>query len=134
MIATCPPVGIFKSRQLFIVSLFICEYALESTTLFNPSIVPHPDQSGLARGALRVVISLRATGEGHISSIEFRSGVINEDGAISIDPVSRYVNAPELVPNPSYDKGAFTFKLVEMGFENRCTEMLMQTLGETFTR
>src|SRR4051812_1115976 len=66
-----------KARQLFIGSLFVGEYALESAALFNPSIVPHPDQSGLSQGALRVVISLRATGEGHISSIEFRSGVVS---------------------------------------------------------
>jgi len=122
-----------RTRQLFIGSLFVGEYALESAALFNPSIVPHPDQSGLSQGALRVVISLRATGEGHISSIEFRSGVIANDGAITIDPVSRYVTAPELVPNPIYDKGSFVFKLIEMGFENRCMETLMQMLGDTFT-
>ena len=122
-----------KARQLFIGSLFIGEYALESAALFNPSIVPHPDQSGLTEGALRVVISLRATGEGHISSIEFRSGVIDAQGAITIDPVSRYVTAPELVPNPTYDKTSFVFKLVEMGFENKCMETLVETLGEKFT-
>ena len=122
-----------KTRQLFIGSLFIGEYALESAALFNPSIVPHPDQSGLSDGALRVVISLRATGEGHISSIEFRSGVIDASGGITIDPVSRYVTAPELVPNPTYDKTSFVFKLVEMGFENKCMETLVETLGEKFT-
>jgi len=121
------------TRQLFIGSLFIGEYALESAALFNPSIVAHPDQSGLADGSLRVVISLRATGEGHISSIEFRSGVIDGAAGIAIDPVSRYVTAPELVPNPTYDKTSFTFKLMEMGFENPCMEAIMNTLGPTFT-
>src|SRR5439155_5774095 len=66
-----------RARQLLIGSLFTSEYALESAALFNPSIVPHPDQSSLAEGSLRFVMSFRATGEGHISSIEFRSGVID---------------------------------------------------------
>ena len=72
------------------------EYALESAALFNPSLVPHPDQSGLADGALRVVLSLRATGEGHISSIEFRSGVITADGSLKLDPASPVVMQGEI--------------------------------------
>src|SRR5213595_2764633 len=90
---------ISERRQLFIGALFSGEYALESAALFNPSIVSHPDQSGLPAGAQRFVMSLRATGEGHISSIEFRSGVIQAGGEISLDPASRYVTTPELMPN-----------------------------------
>ena len=60
-----------EARQLYLGALFSGEYALESAALFNPSIVPHPDQSGLAGDELRFILSLRATGEGHISSIEF---------------------------------------------------------------
>ena len=109
-----------RQRQLYIGSLFTGEYALESAALFNPSIVAHPDQSGLPEGALRFVMSLRATGEGHISSIEFRTG-IDRSGlpASRVDPVSRFVTAPELVPNPTYFKPAFTYKLQEMGVEGR---------------
>ena len=66
--------GISEQRQLLIGSYFVCEYSLESAALFNPSIVPHPDQAGLPPGALRFILSLRATGEGHISSITFRTG------------------------------------------------------------
>ena len=66
-----------KAKRLLLGSYFTCEYSLEAAALFNPSIVPHHDQSGLASGALRFIMSLRATGEGHISSIEFRSGVID---------------------------------------------------------
>ena len=61
-----------EQRRLLIGSYFLAEYSLESAALFNPSIVPHPDQTGLPSGALRFVLSLRATGEGHISSITFR--------------------------------------------------------------
>ena len=64
-----------RARKLLIGALFSGEYALESAALFNPSIVPHPDQDGVPDGGLRFIMSLRATGEGHISSIEFRTGL-----------------------------------------------------------
>lgn len=122
-----------RQRQLYIGSLFTGEYALESAALFNPSIVAHPDQSGLPEGTLRFVMSLRATGEGHISSIEFRTGTIGPDYQITVDPVSRFVTAPELVPNPTYFKPAFTYKLQEMGVEGDCAESLLTQLEDTFT-
>jgi hypothetical protein len=80
------------ARRLLIGALFSGEYALESAALFNPSIVPHPDQSGLEPGALRFIMSLRAVGEGHISSIEFRTGVLSPLGEISAENVTRFVN------------------------------------------
>jgi predicted GH43/DUF377 family glycosyl hydrolase len=123
-----------RARRLLIGALFSGEYALESAALFNPSIVPHPDQGGVREGALRFIMSLRATGEGHISSIEFRLGEISPEGAISLAPISRFVSAPELVPNPSYRKSSFVIKLREMGFDNDCAEALMSTLGEEFSR
>ena len=75
---------ISHARKLLIGALFSGEYALESAALFNPSMVPHPDQDGTPEGALRFIMSLRATGEGHISSVEFRSGLIAADGGILI--------------------------------------------------
>ena len=78
-------------------------------------------------------MSLRATGEGHISSIEFRTGIIGADGAISVDPVSRFVTAPEIVPNPTYNKMSFLGKLHEMDFDNATTEAVMAPLAESFT-
>ena len=75
-----------RERQLLIGALFAAEYSLESAALFNPSIVLHPDQSGAPKGGLRFIISLRATGEGHISSIEFRAGTITKNGSIQLDP------------------------------------------------
>lgn len=73
-----------NQRQL-VGAYFLHEYSFEAAALFNPSIVPHPDQTGLALGAMRFVLSLRAVGEGHISSLTFRSGVIAADGSITVD-------------------------------------------------
>ena len=73
-----------KTKRLLIGSYFTCEYSLEAAALFNPSIVPHPDQSELETGSIRFILSLRATGEGHISSIEFRTGVINKLGEVTV--------------------------------------------------
>lgn len=123
-----------RVRQLLIGALFSGEYALESAALFNPSIVPHPDQSGLEEGALRFIMSLRATGEGHISSIEFRTGILAAGGEIRLDPVSRFVTMPEEVPNPSYQKRLFVIKLQEMGFDNDHANAVMEPLPDSFTR
>jgi predicted GH43/DUF377 family glycosyl hydrolase len=124
---------ITENRLLYIGALFSGEYALESAALFNPSIVPHPDQTGLKTGELRFIMSLRATGEGHISSIEFRSGIIDAQLRITIDEPSRYVSAPEIDRNPTYRKINFLHKLMEMGFENDWSQRLMELLGDQFT-
>lgn len=123
-----------RSRQLLIGALFSGEYSLEAAALFNPSIVPHPDQSGVPEGGLRFIMSLRATGEGHISSIEFREGTIAPDGHIELTPVSRFVSLPEVLPNPGYRKKRFVIKLHEMGFDNECTTAVMDALATEFTR
>src|SRR5213594_4717292 len=81
---------ISEQRQLLIGSYFVCEFSLESAALFNPSIVPHPDQSGLPPGALRFILSLRATGEGHISSVTFRTGFVDAQNQISINTPTRF--------------------------------------------
>ncbi|MCL4692844.1 MAG: glycoside hydrolase family 130 protein, partial [Candidatus Hydrogenedentes bacterium] len=128
------PETLSRARQLLIGALFSGEYALESAALFNPSIVSHPDQSGVPNGCLRFIMSLRATGEGHISSIEFRVGTILPDGCIGMDPVSRFVTVPEVVPNPRYRKKDFIIKLHEMGFDNDCTSAVTGPLADAFTR
>ncbi len=121
-------------RQLLIGALFSGEYALESAAIFNPSIVPHPDQSGTPKGSQRFVMSLRATGEGHISSIEFRAGLIAPDGKITFEPVSRYVTGPEIVPNPGYMKRLFIIKLHEMGVDDGYASAVMEPLAANFSR
>ncbi len=122
------------SRRLYIGALFSGEYALESAALFNPSIVPHPDQSGLAEGELRFIMSLRATGEGHISSIVFRTGVISNDHAVTVDDRSSRVSAPELHPDPSFRRTVFFRKLAEMELGAPWLSALEQSLGDRFTR
>lgn len=82
-----------QQRQL-VGAYFMNEYSFESAALFNPSIVAHPDQSGVAEGSSRVILSLRAVGEGHISSLTFRSGVLDPDGALAIDPPTRLAGLP----------------------------------------
>ncbi|SEH51466.1 glycoside hydrolase family 130 protein [Tardiphaga sp. OK245] len=80
-------------RQL-VGAYFLSEYSFEASALFNPSIVPHPDQSGTTAGALRFILSLRAVGEGHVSSLTFRTGLVGADGTVSIDPTARLASNP----------------------------------------
>src|ERR1017187_1619019 len=91
-------------RQALIGSYFTHEYSPEAAALFNPSILPHPDQSNLPREALRFILSLRATGEGHISSITFRTGMVSAQHRITLTPPVPFVTEPERVPNPAYDR------------------------------
>ena len=82
-------------RQL-VGAYFMHEYSFEAAALFNPSIVPHPDQSGIAEGSLRFILSLRAVGEGHVSSLTFRCGVIIADGTVAIEPPARLAALPAI--------------------------------------
>jgi predicted GH43/DUF377 family glycosyl hydrolase len=123
---------ISEQRQLLIGSYFVCEYSLESAALFNPSIVPHPDQSDLPPGALRFILSLRATGEGHISSITFRTGIIHADHGIEVLPPAGFLTEPRQIPKPSYDKALFERKLLELGLANEFTRRAMDKFGESF--
>lgn len=119
-------------RQALIGSYFMHEYSPESTALFNPSIVPHPDQTGLPKGALRFILSLRATGEGHISSITFRVGVVNAKDRVTLKRPVPFVSEPERVPDASYDKSLFARKLRETDVMNEYCEHVLNQLPETF--
>jgi predicted GH43/DUF377 family glycosyl hydrolase len=121
-----------EQRQLLIGSYFLAEYSLESAALFNPSIVPHPDQTDLPQGALRFILSLRATGEGHISSVTFRTGIIHPDQRIEVSTPAGFLTEPRQVPNPLYEKGMFARKLFELGLNNDFTRRVMNKLGESF--
>jgi predicted GH43/DUF377 family glycosyl hydrolase len=85
-----------SDQALLVGACFAEEYSFEAAALFNPSIVTHPDQSGLPDGALRFVLSLRGVGEGHISSISFRTGQISASGALSVDPPSSWATSPTI--------------------------------------
>lgn len=121
-----------EPRRLLIGSYFTNEYSLESTALFNPGMVAAPDQSGLNPGELRFFLSLRATGEGHISSITFRSGIVDRNGDIRLDPVSRYVCQPRPQPAARYDTPTFLRKLQELGVEYADARTAMRDLPESF--
>lgn len=121
-----------EQRRLLIGSCFLAEYSLESAALFNPSIVPHPDQTDLPSGALRFILSLRATGEGHISSITFRTGVIHPDERIEVFTPTGFLTEPRQVPNPAYEKELFGRKLSELGLKGELTRRVMNRLGECF--
>jgi predicted GH43/DUF377 family glycosyl hydrolase len=98
-------------RQL-IGAYFMNEYSFEASALFNPSIVPHPDQSGIPTGSLRFILSLRAVGEGHVSSLTFRAGTIAADGSIAVDPTARLASSPRigyLIPGPLGDEVEVVF-------------------------
>src|SRR5580765_1259515 len=120
-------------RQLLIGSYFVCEFSLEAAALFNPSIVPHPDQSNLAPGSLRFVLSLRATGEGHISSITFRTGLLDAKSNITINEPTRYNLEPAQAPSLAYEKGLFDRKLNELGLGGDFSRQVLQNLKEVFS-
>lgn len=121
-----------EDQELLIGAYFTMEYAIESAALFNPSIVPHPDQSGVPDGSLRFVMSLRAVGEGHISSMVFRSGMIDRKGNLTFDPSSSFVDTPD-ASNPLYERQLFRLKLKEMGTCNEVTEYILDKLPDEFT-
>jgi predicted GH43/DUF377 family glycosyl hydrolase len=122
-----------EERQLLLGAYFSHEYSLEAAALFNPSIVPHPDQSGLPPGALRFILSLRATGEGHISSITFRTGLLDAQSNITINAPTRYCLEPEQVPNASSENHVFERKLQELGLVGDFSRQVLLGVGSSFT-
>jgi predicted GH43/DUF377 family glycosyl hydrolase len=120
-------------QELLIGACFSHEYSFEAAALFNPSIVPHPDQSDLPPGVLRFVLSLRATGEGHISSITFRTGLLDAQGGIKIAEPTRYSLEPAQAPNASFEKRLFERKVGELGLTGDLTRQTFQELKEHFT-
>jgi predicted GH43/DUF377 family glycosyl hydrolase len=122
-----------EKRRLLLGAHFTHEYSLEAAALFNPSIVPHPDQSDLPEGSLRFVLSLRATGEGHISSITFRTGFLDGEGRITTNTPTRYCVEPAQVPNPSYERALFKLKLQELGLLGDFSRRVLQGVRDTFT-
>jgi predicted GH43/DUF377 family glycosyl hydrolase/ActR/RegA family two-component response regulator len=127
------PNSLSPKRKLLVGSYFTMEYAIEAAAFFNPSIVEDPDQSNLEEnGQKRVIISFRATGEGHISSIVFRRGIIDKDSNIKLMPTGGLVDVPEIVKRHVYDKKLFMKKLEEMNIKKDIVDKVMARLGDTF--
>jgi len=122
-----------RSRCLLAGAYLTMEYAIESAGLFNPSIVPHPDQSGVPANGVRFIMSLRATGEGHISSIVFRTGVIGSDCSVLLDPPARLLHRSRIAPDRHYLKHLFRRKLWEMGVNGAPVAIVLDVLPERFT-
>jgi predicted GH43/DUF377 family glycosyl hydrolase len=121
------------ARRQLIGAYFLAEYSLESAALFNPSIVAHPDQDGVPPGALRFVLSLRATGEGHISSITFRTGILHADHQIETSTPTGFLSEPRQIPNPLYETVLFTRKLAELELNGAFSRRVLKNLGDSFT-
>lgn len=127
------PAALSEERRLLLGSCFTMEYSIESAALFNPSIVIYPKQNDLEKGQTRVIFSFRATGEGHISSIVFRSARVDRDNSIFLESVSPFLGTPEIVLNATCDRGLFQAKLEEMGQLSEAAKAIFQRLPASFT-
>lgn len=121
------------AQRLLVGAMFTMEYAYESAALFNPSMVPAVDQSGLAPGEQRFVMSLRAVGEGHVSSIVFRRGMVGADGEVMLEPVDAPAIMAERVEERQFEHDQFLYKLIEMGGYREVSEVVLGELGKTFS-
>lgn len=124
---------ISNTKKMLVGAYFTMEYSIESAALFNPSIVMHPNQNGIKKGELRFIMSLRATGEGHISSIVFRSGIIKNDGFFLFDKVSEFVETPEVLHDLLYDSHLFRLKLEDMNSWDETSRRIFEQQSDVFT-
>jgi len=118
---------------LLIGAYFTMEYAFESAALFNPSMVPARDQAGVPSGSTRFTMSLRAVGEGHVSSVVFRSGVIDSDAAIHIHRPARFCRPVHELADRLYHRDDMHAKLEALVGGVPCVDGLFAVLPETFT-
>jgi predicted GH43/DUF377 family glycosyl hydrolase len=123
------------SRKILIGSYFTMEYSIESAAFFNPSIVEHPDQSETGNDEKRVIISFRATGEGHISSIVFRTGVLDINNNLTLEPMGRMLEEAEHIRRHIYDKKAFKEQLEELHDFHAIipSSLILDKLNDKFT-
>jgi predicted GH43/DUF377 family glycosyl hydrolase len=124
--------SISNQKTLLIGSYFTFEYSIESAALFNPSIIEHPDQTHLEKGKKRIILSFRATGEGHISSLVFRSGEIDRDSNFHFQPAGNFLDEAEVVKRHVYDKKEFFKKLDEMNVHKDIVGIVMDKLKDKF--
>jgi predicted GH43/DUF377 family glycosyl hydrolase len=107
--------GFSRTQRQLVGAYFLHEYSFEASALFNPSIVLHPDQQGAPPGGCRFVLSVRSVGEGHISSLTFRSGSITADGSVAIDPTARLAVVPHVVGREATPQGEIVDVVFERG-------------------
>jgi len=124
---------ISKWRRLLIGSYFTMEYAIESAALFNPSVVEDFDQSELPEGWKRIIISLRATGEGHISSLIFRRAVVNDKNEITMLEPGDQIGEAEFRKDHQYDRKDFDEKLNDLSIYDAVSQKVLDQLPDKFT-
>ncbi len=128
------PDDINEHNKVLLGSYFTKEYSIESAAFFNPSIVEDPDQSELQNGERRVILSFRATGEGHISSIVFRSGILDKNSNLKIEPVGNMLEEADNIKRYIYNKKSFEVDLHELQDNNiEITGKVLSELGDDFT-
>jgi predicted GH43/DUF377 family glycosyl hydrolase len=122
-----------NARMLLLGATFTSEYAIEAAALCNPSVVAHPDQSGTAAGSLRFVMSVRGIGEGHRSSIGFRTGVVDSDGGVTVDAPTRFATVGS-VGTTLLDAAVFRSELAGLRDGGEAADYVLDALGDRFTR
>lgn len=127
-----PTTGIDEFTRLLIGAYFTHEYSIESAAFFNPSIVEDPDRSNLEEGQQRVIISFRAVGEGHVSSVVFRRALIDRDNNITIIPAGNYIDEAERIRNVKYKKALFLKKAADEGIQDDIIGIMNQHLDDEF--
>lgn len=126
------PKALSTERRQLIGAYFTHEYTLDAAALSNPSLVQAPYQEGVPAGSLRFIMSLRAIGEGHLSSIQFRSGIIDAHGEITLDTTSRFARTATHRP-PTYEKFTFRTKLIELDTYAETAQRVIEPLPDHFT-
>jgi predicted GH43/DUF377 family glycosyl hydrolase len=124
--------GLSDERKMLIGSYCTMEYAIESAAFFNPSIVEDFDQSRLEKGEKRIIISFRATGEGHISSIVFRRGILDRNSDLQVMKIGDNIEEAEIVHKALYNKNRFIHKLKEMQTPDKYSASILKELPEEF--
>lgn len=125
------PATLSLERRRLIGAYFSQEYAIDAAALSNPSLVRAPAQEGTESGALRIIMSLRSIGEGHLSSIQLRSGVVHADGKLSVDETTGFARTATHRP-PVYEKLLFRMKLSELGSHTETAERVLELLPDHF--
>lgn len=129
------PQELLANQKSLIGAYFTMEYSIESAAFFNPSVVEAPDQTEVRSNEKRVVISFRATGEGHISSIVFRAGILDKNNNIILEPVGKMLAEADKIKRHIYKKCDFEQKLREMYEEKEMVSpgFVLDNLNDTFT-
>jgi predicted GH43/DUF377 family glycosyl hydrolase len=128
-----PAMGISEARMLLLGAVFTSEYAIEGAALCNPSMVAHPHQTAIAAGSLRFVMSVRGIGEGHCSSIGFRTGLVDAAGNVEIDDPARFASTGAIV-STLLDAGVLRSELARQHDAGEAADYVLNALGDRFTR